>query len=227
MERYAAAGFEFMVGGTLADRLERGPRPVEAVLELGVALAGAVGALHRTGLLHRDIKPSNIGFTAAGAPKLMDFGLARVLAGAAADGASVRPGLRLSTRSLADGGASRDRLSTRQTLTGEDNLIGTPLYLPPELIRGQAPDASTDLWSLALVLHECIAGRNPFEARNLPLTLVRILQAAPPDIRQFAPATPPAVAAFLRDALGVQPEGRPRTATEFERRLASATVVAV
>ena len=71
---------EFLEGGSLADRLRGGRRlPLTEVLALGVSLSDGLEHLHAAGILHRDIKPSNIGYTAAGQPKLLDFGLARIL----------------------------------------------------------------------------------------------------------------------------------------------------
>ena len=69
---------EFLEGGTLSERLRRGPLPLSDSLMLGIALANGLAVLHRTGILHRDIKPSNIGFSADGVPKLLDFGLAKL-----------------------------------------------------------------------------------------------------------------------------------------------------
>ena len=70
---------ELLAGGTLADRHARGRLPVDQVIGLGIALADVLAAIHDAGVLHRDLKPSNIGFTEHGAPKLLDFGLARML----------------------------------------------------------------------------------------------------------------------------------------------------
>ena len=68
--------YEFLAGGTLADRIVRGPLPITEVVSLGIAIAAGLSAIHDAGMLHGDIKPSNIGFTAAGRPKLLDFGIA-------------------------------------------------------------------------------------------------------------------------------------------------------
>ncbi len=90
---------EFLHGGTLADRLRRGPVPAAEAADLTTALADGLAALHRYGFVHGDVKPSNIGFTADGAPKLLDFGLAR-----AADDATVAGGtLRYLSPEVLDG----------------------------------------------------------------------------------------------------------------------------
>ena len=82
---------EFLPGGTLADRLRRGPVPAARAADIGALLADALAALHEAGYMHGDIKPSNVGFTSDGSPKLLDFGLARETSDAAATrGGTVR-----------------------------------------------------------------------------------------------------------------------------------------
>ena len=82
---------EFLPGGTLADRLRRGPVPAARAVHIGALLADALAALHEAGYMHGDIKPSNVGFTSDGSPKLLDFGLASETSDAAAPrGGSVR-----------------------------------------------------------------------------------------------------------------------------------------
>ena len=82
---------EFLPGGTLADRLRRGPVPAARAVDIGALLADALAALHEAGYMHGDIKPSNVGFTSDGSPKLLDFGLARETSDAAATrGGTVR-----------------------------------------------------------------------------------------------------------------------------------------
>ena len=81
---------EFLPGDTLADRLRDGPVPALQAVEVTTALAEGLAALHGTGYVHGDVKPSNIGFTADGAPKLLDFGLARVANDATVAGGTLR-----------------------------------------------------------------------------------------------------------------------------------------
>jgi serine/threonine-protein kinase len=98
---------EYLAGGTLADRIQHGPLPVSDVLSIFIATTDVVRHIHDAGYLHRDIKPSNLGFTLHGAPKLLDFGLAQMIAdvseGPAA--ASVTGGV-MATQRTADGEAT-------------------------------------------------------------------------------------------------------------------------
>jgi hypothetical protein len=139
---------EYLPGGTLADRLSaRGAVPIDEALAIGAALADALSALHNAGILHRDIKPSNVGFTAAGVPKLLDFGVARLLTGA--------------SRDLATGPEAAVNASVSTA------LAGTPLYLSPEALGGARAAAAVDLWSCTVVVLEAIVGVYPLSVRSV------------------------------------------------------------
>ena len=202
---------EYLAGGTLAHRLERGPLPIHEVIEIGLALTSVLAAVHRAGVLHRDIKPSNIGFSADGTPKLLDFGIARILTVLSAPASSANADLT---------GMSDEELAL--TVATESAIRGTPLYMSPEALRAAPPDATFDLWSLALVLYEAAAGRHPLLAesdtsgerpyrRNVDV----------PDIRDFIAAMSADVAAFFRRALTSRREDRPQSADELHAMLAA------
>lgn len=204
---------ELLEGGTLADRIERGRlEPVEAV-ELGVAMAAAIEQLHAADILHRDVKPSNIGYTKDGAPKLMDFGIARILydirredGGSSTDDEEVLPGT-----------SAWYRTPTSDMVPRQ--LVGTLSYLSPEALEGQPAEPSFDLWSLAIVLYECLLGRKVFDGDDPRLLLSRILAARVPPPAQALPDLPPTLASFFVDALHRSAERRPASAGELRRRL--------
>ncbi len=154
---------EYLEGGTLADRLRAGPLTPVAVADLGLRLVGALAYMHQAGVLHRDVKPSNIGFTADGIPKLLDFGLARVLEEAADWGSDAdAPGARV--RPVA---GDAEAVSVRvRTKTG--HLVGTPAYLPPAAFEGALPSPGFDAWALTLSLYEAATGTRDFADRGAP-----------------------------------------------------------
>jgi len=202
---------EFLAGGTLNHRLKRGRLTPEEVITLGAALAAGLDHMHRSGMLHRDIKPSNIGFGADGSPKLLDFGLARltgpVRRGVGNVHASGQPMI---------GAQAVDRDGS---LTGSHRLAGTPLYMAPEALRGEPPAPSFDLWSLALVLFEALAGVHPFKAESIDEITRRIASTSIPDLASIRPELPPAIAGFFRAALAHNVRQRPATAQKMREQL--------
>lgn len=201
---------EYLSGRTLADRLSQGRLAAAEAVEMIMTLVPALARLHAAGILHRDIKPSNIGFASDGTPKLLDFGLARVLEAAHEDRDVGR------TDSFDGGGAERGNAGALSE-TGE--WVGTPLYLSPEAAKGELLDTSVDLWALTLVLFESVAGRHPFDGEPAHRVLLRVHDGVVPDIRELAPDAEPTVAEFLRNALHVDRRRRPATAVELRQRL--------
>lgn len=198
---------EYLAGGTLAARLATAAAPfaVATVLEHGVALASALQALHDKGLVHRDVKPSNIGFTLDGLPKLLDFGLARLVAEAHQAPLTL----------VQDTGAETDTSAGSTT-----SVAGTRLYLPPEALRGQASGPAQDLWALALVLYEALAGHHPLRALDPDAGQRLLVDGRLPDVRVARPDCPPAVAHWLARALHARRARRPANARVLGLELA-------
>ncbi len=202
---------EFLEGGTLGARLARGPLPVDHVLRIGLLLAPALEQLHQAGVLHRDIKPTNIAFTGADVPKLLDFGLASFMADAPAPD---------------DDAAGLD--DTRQTRTFQiagGELAGTPLYVSPEALQGAEPDPTFDLWALALVMYEAIAGRHPFAAPTVPDVLAHVRKMRIPDVRRFRPDCPADVADALSRWLSADAAQRPTSATRLREHISAIVAI--
>ena len=197
---------EYLGGGTLSTRLSLGPIRLSDALDLGIVLAGAVGALHAVRIIHCDIKPSNIGFTAAGVVKLLDFGLARLLrdVAASADG-STHTGV--------------DRAPRAAPEMSEHAIAGTPLYMAPEAFRGEKPRPSFDLWGLNAVLYEAIAGQRPYSGVNADHVHANIAGGALEDIRAFCPGCPEELSAYFSRALGWDAATRPPDAAALTQEL--------
>jgi tRNA A-37 threonylcarbamoyl transferase component Bud32 len=206
---------EYLGGGTLDKALSKQRMPVADALDLGITLAGVLGAIHRAGILHRDIKPSNIGFTATGTPKLLDFGLARLLSVPNDRGSPVTTGERRTDPFATM--LSMDDLSVSATADGV--VVGTVLYLPPEALIGGEPDPSFDVWATCVVLFEAMSGRNPVQDTNPMLTYRRIATCDVADLRDLLPTASPELAGFFRKAFSVDPAQRPRTADALRAQL--------
>ena len=208
---------ELLEGGTLAQRIERVRLAQPAAIELGIAMAEALAQLHAADILHRDIKPSNIGYTRDGVPKLMDFGIARVMFDLRRDSRSEAAG------SADDAGALLPPTSIwNQTATSLDmsrQLAGTLSYLSPEALNGQRADASFDLWSLAIVLYESLLGRKVFGTGDVRQIMTRIRLGRVPDFAQVCPEYDGALGHFFRAALHRSVSRRPATALELKRLL--------
>ncbi len=189
---------EFLQGGTLRDRLKAGPLPVDEAVALGVRMLEVLERLHARGILHRDIKPSNLGFTAEGVPKLLDFGLARLIE-------ETDPPAR------DEGGHADDATSSGMSSGG--HWVGTPLYMPAEAFAGDPPGPAWDLWSLAVVLYESIAGVHPLRGGPVILPLADV-----------APGADARLSTLLVAALHPNPRRRPASAADFRRDLAALAV---
>ncbi|HET9373240.1 MAG TPA: serine/threonine-protein kinase [Vicinamibacterales bacterium] len=204
--------FEYLAGGTLAERIDSDRHTPASVAALGAMLAGALHHLHVRGLLHRDVKPSNIGYTQDGVPKLLDFGLVTLVG-------------RYSTATTAT--AVAEVTLSRRTLRGtpdgrtEPMLMGTPAYMSPEVADLEPPGPAGDLWALAVTLYEALAGTNPFHAASLAATLDRIRSTPAPDIRDYRRECPEDVARFFARALALDRRARYASANDLRNALAA------
>ncbi len=191
---------EFVPGPTLAERVVAGPLPLADVLRTGRRIAAALAAAHARGIVHRDLKTLNVKVTPEGAVKVLDFGLAKAVAG----GSDETLGPRSPT------------LTTPVTNAGM--VLGTLATMSPEQARGLAVDARTDIWALGCVLFEMLTGRGPFSADSAADTIAGILGKAP-DWTALPQATPPELTRLLKRCLDKDPERRPASAEAIARSL--------
>ena len=156
---------EYLEGETLAERLTKGPLPIEQVMKIGGEVADALDKAHRRGIIHRDLKPGNIMLTKGGA-KLMDFGLAKptpaalgaVTAGQHAGGTPLTPSSPTTPVMSLTRAAS--------PLTQKGMIVGTFQYMAPEVLQGAEADARSDIFSFGCVLYEMITGKRAFEGKS-------------------------------------------------------------
>jgi hypothetical protein len=183
---------ELVTGQTLAQRLAAGPMGIAEALQLSGPIAAALAAAHEAGIIHRDLKPANIKVTPGGQVKVLDFGLAKAIGG------EVAP--LQATGSLAG--------------TREGTILGTPLYMSPEQVRGQPLDQRTDIWSFACVLFEMLAGRSPFQGNTVADVFAAILEREP-DWSILPTTTPSGIRDCLRRCLHKELGRRPRDAGDL------------
>src|SRR5262245_12522732 len=156
---YRALVLELIEGETLAERLRRGPMPIREACAIARQIGAALDAAHQKGIVHRDLKPANIKITPEGLVKVLDFGLAKLIADPSPEAGQ------FSTATIS---ATRDGL-----------VVGTPAYMSPEQARGQPLDKRSDLWSFGCVLYEMLTARTPFAGATTVDTMSAILTGEP------------------------------------------------
>jgi TolB-like protein len=187
---------ELLEGEALSERLQRGPLNADQAVPIGLGILAALSALHARGIVHRDLKPSNVFLTPHGV-KVLDFGLARPEFDAASD---------------ADTGLTR---------TGA--VMGTPRYMSPEQLLGDAVDTRSDLFATGAILFEILAGRPAFGGRTLAEVFHATRYEQPPALTGS-----PAVAAIdrvIRRALSKRPSDRHATADAMAEELRGTSAI--
>lgn len=177
---------EYLVGESLAQRLQRGPLPLEEALRIARQAASALDAVHREGIVHRDLKPDNIFLVPAGpesgAPeqvKLLDFGISKVQ-------------------------------GSQTVKTQEQVLVGTPRYMSPEQAQGKNSevDQRTDVFALGAIVYEMLGGEPAFAAPSIAQVLFRVVYEPHLPLSTIAPGLPPNVLQAVEKALEKDPSRR-------------------
>jgi eukaryotic-like serine/threonine-protein kinase len=194
---------EYVRGDTLAARVREGALPPPQVLEIAIQLADALSEAHAMGVIHRDLKPANVVITPKGGVKVLDFGLAQVRA--------VEPG------------STPVRSSRDFTLEGRQ--VGTPPYMPPEHLMGDAVEVRGDIYSLGVMLFELLTGRRPFQGADAMALTMAILTHATPRASGSNADVPPALDAIVFRAMSRMPQDRYASASELGADLRRLTAV--
>ena len=192
---------ELLQGVSLTRRIGGRPLPIRELLEFGIQLADALDAAHSMGVLHRDLKPGNIFVTQRSQAKLLDFGLAKVLA--------TSDNLPTLTQGIA-GPAS---------LTTPGVALGTIAYMSPEQARGEELDARSDLFSLGVVLHEMATGKQPFAGTTQAMVFDGILHKDPVPPSRSNPDIPMELDRIIGKAIEKKREDRYALAKDLREDL--------
>ncbi|MBI5961575.1 MAG: protein kinase [Chloroflexi bacterium] len=179
-----------LTGHSLADLIKKGPLPADLISSYTHQIASALDFAHTNKVIHRDIKPSNILIDDQGQTFLADFGVAHLVLG---------------------------EQDERLTSTGE--FIGTVSYAPPEQSRGDIPERSGDLYSLAVMVFEMATGRLPFEGPTSLVVMKKHFHDPVPNPREFNSLLPPKLYDVLIKGMAKLPAARYRSALEFSEAL--------
>jgi serine/threonine-protein kinase len=196
VEHPAALVMEFVDGETLAQRIARGPLPVDEALPLARQIAAALEAAHQRGIVHRDLKPANIMLTAEGAVKVLDFGLAKAL------------------DPVSDATATPRAMANSPTFTSPATqigvVLGTAAYMAPEQAKGKPVDRRVDVWAFGCVFYEMVTGRRAFAGEDVTDVIAAIMRDEPDWSRlpRGREALPPMAERYLQRCLHKNPGER-------------------
>src|SRR6266567_325787 len=192
---------EYLEGETLAHRLQKGPLPLEQVLQYAIEIADALDKAHRKGVTHRDLKPGNIMLTKTGT-KLLDFGLAKL------------------KQEVAPANVQLSQLPTmNDPLTAQGTIIGTLQYMAPEQLEGKEVDARTDIFAFGAVVYEMATGKRAFEGKSQASLMVAIMEREPPAMSSLQPMTPHALDRVVKKCLRKDRDDRWQSARDITDEL--------
>jgi len=193
---------ELVEGPTLREVLEKGPMPLDKLLDCGAQVAAAIAAAHERGVVHRDIKPENIMVTGSGFYKVLDFGVARI------DEPTPEE------QEKDHGKLSKTQTPTRW-LTRRGMLMGTVAYMSPEQVQGEAADPRSDIFALGSVLYELATGSSAFARASEVATLHAIAYEEPKTLSEVRPEIPRGLALVIGKCLAKKCRDRYESAADL------------
>ena len=191
---------ELLRGETLRELVVKGPLPPRRLLEIATQVASGLACAHADGIVHRDLKPENVIVSEEGFAKILDFGVAKLLA--------------------VEGGAEAEA-GTQTWVTAPDTLVGTVGYMSPEQAAGKAVDFRSDQFSFGALLYELATARRAFERETKPETLVAILRAEPEPVGSLNPSVPAPLRWIIERCLAKDPKERFASTEDLVRDLAT------
>lgn len=180
---------EYVVGETLDKKIKTQLEPSQ-ILDIALQVADALAEAHAHNIVHRDIKPANVIVNPRGQAKVLDFGLAKKIAGESED-------------------------ETEPLISQAGMIIGTASYMSPEQARGKEVDARSDIFSFGVVLHEMVAGKPPFDGENAVDIISSILHKEPEPLRKLMPEVSPDLERIVNKLLRKDREERFQTVKDL------------
>jgi serine/threonine protein kinase/Tfp pilus assembly protein PilF len=182
---------EYVSGSPLHRLIPQGGLPIDRALEIACAIGNAVAAAHAAGVVHRDLKPANVLVRSDDSIKILDFGLAKMMATASPDA------------------------DTEAFSIFHGSAVGTVGYMPPEQADGEQADARADIFSFGVILYRMLTGAMPFSGAS-PIDVLRATHSQdPPSMRSIRPEIPQSVEKAVRRALAPNAADRFQTMGEF------------
>ena len=191
---------EYVDGASLRSVIGKGPLPPARAIGIAIQVAASLADAHQQSIVHRDLKPDNVMLVDKGRARdivrVLDFGIAK----------------------LRD-----DSRSTQAAMTQAGDMLGTPQYMAPEQIRGEAIDGRTDIYALGCMIYEMVTARLPYEAPTILAMLTKHLTEVvpPPSARRPELALPPAIDQIELAAMSKDPNARPPTMDHYGEMLAA------
>ena len=217
---------EHVEGETLSAHIPSDGMDLDTFFSTFIPLADALAHAHGHGRIHRDLKPGNIMVTPDGTPKILDFGLARIINPDPVQAAyeesetettpEIGPDDSTVTMKPEDQAAA---LKGVPSLTHGGQLMGTPQYMSPEQAEREETDHRTDIFSFGVVMYEALTGQKPFEGKTLESIIGRILAEEPKPVSQLKPITPHALWWTVRMCLRKNRDDRTQSAHELHTNL--------
>ena len=197
---------ELLEGRTLRDRMAAGRLPLDTVVNFAIQIAEALGAAHAKGIVHRDIKPANVFVTSDGRAKVLDFGLAKLVAESDAVAAAAT--------------VTAIPATPKPFVTAPGQTMGTIAYMSPEQVRGEDLDERTDIFSCGVVIYEMVTGSLPFQGATTGVLFDGILNKTPVPVTELNAGAPAELVHILDKALEKDRELRYQSIREMRADLA-------